>query len=462
MKQNQRYTQTEYVKQYVKLIIRWSLIAIIIGMICGVIGALFYNGVLYANVFRKKHEWLLFLLPFAGIIIVYMYQKLGLEGKGTDDIIDSVHDSAPVRFRLVPAIFVGTVLTHLCGGSAGKEGAALQLGGGIGNYIGRKSRLHAENLRIATMAGMAAFFAAIFGTPLTATVFVVMFIKVGHLYQMAVFPCFVSSYTAYWIATKLGVVAFGFHISIPTTTPVLMLKILVLASLCGLVSTLMCNSYRLIRAIYDELFNNSYIRVLSGAIIIIVLSLLVGKDTYNGAGSETIIEALSGGNEDYLAFLLKILFTAITLGAGFKGGEILPLFFIGSTFGAVFAPLLGIPSSFGAALAMVALFGGATNTMIAPICLAIECFGGGGVQMFAIASFMGYLCSGYNGLYSSQKILDSKLQARPVEMRTNQNHMVRRHEPEAIGRLVSQKSKRAYRKMLSAAKKTRPVKRRKK
>ena len=462
MKQNQRYTQTEYVKQYVKLILRWSLIAIVIGIICGIVGALFYNGVLYANIFRKKHDWLLYLLPFAGIIIVYMYRKLGLEGKGTDDIIDSVHDSAPVRTRLVPAIFVATVLTHLCGGSAGKEGAALQLGGGIGNLIGRKSRLRTENPRIATMAGMAAFFAAIFGTPLSATVFVVMFIKVGHLYQMAVFPCFMSSYTAYWIATKLGVVSFCFHINIPATTPYLMLKILVLASLCGLVSTLMCNSYRLIHAMYDELFNNAYIRVVTGAIIIIILSLLVGKDTYNGAGGETIAAMLSDSNEGYFAFILKILFTAITLGAGFKGGEILPLFFIGSSFGAVFAPLLGIPSSFGAALAMVALFGGATNTMIAPICLAIECFGGGGVQMFAIASFMGYLCSGYNGLYSSQKILYSKLQAKPIEMWTNQNQMVRRHEPEAIGRLVSQKSKRAYRKMLSAAKKNKHIKRRKK
>lgn len=213
---------------------------------------------------------------------------------------------------------------------------------------------------------------------------------------------------------------------------------------------------------YDELFNNAYIRVVTGAIIIIILSLLVGKDTYNGAGGETIATMLSGGNEGYFAFILKILFTAITLGAGFKGGEILPLFFIGSSFGAVFAPLLGIPSSFGAALAMVALFGGATNTMIAPICLAIECFGGGGVQMFAIASFMGYLCSGYNGLYSSQKILYSKLQAKPIEIWTNQNQMVRRHEPEAIGRLVSQKSKRAYRKMLSAAKKNKHIKRRKK
>ena len=125
MKQNQRYTQTEYVKQYVKLILRWSLIAIVIGIICGIVGALFYNGVLYANIFRKKHDWLLYLLPFAGIIIVYMYRKLGLEGKGTDDIIDSVHDSAPVRTRLIPAIFVATVLTHLCGGSAGKVGAAL-------------------------------------------------------------------------------------------------------------------------------------------------------------------------------------------------------------------------------------------------------------------------------------------------------------------------------------------------
>ncbi|MDY6038408.1 MAG: chloride channel protein [Eubacterium sp.] len=461
MKQEQRYTQTEYVRRYVRLIIRWSLLSIIIGAVCGIVGALFYNGVLYATSFRKEHQWLLFLLPLAGIAIVYMYKKLGLEGKGTDDIIDSVHESAPIKIRLVPAIFAATMLTHLFGGSAGKEGAALQLGGGIGNYIGRRVNLHSEDLRIATMAGMAAFFAAIFGTPLTATVFVVMFIKVGHLYQMAVFPCFLSSYTANWVAGNLGVVSFGFHITIPTTTPYLMLKILILAALCGLVSTLMCNSYRFIHSLYDEIFSNSYFKIISGGLIIILLSLLVGKDTYNGAGSETIALALSGGNEGYFAFLLKILFTALTLGAGFKGGEIVPTLFIGTSFGCVIAPLLGIPSSFGAALCMVALFGGATNTMLAPVCLAIECFGGGGIQMFALASFVGYLCSGYNGLYSSQKILYSKLQSRQIEIRTNRNHMVKRHEPEAISRLVSQKSKRTYRKMVGIAKRKKNIKRRK-
>lgn len=442
-----KYSQTEYVIKYVKAILKWIIASVLIGAACGLVGALFYSGVTRVTEIRAVYPWLLFLLPAAGLIITVMYMKFDIAGKGTDTVISAVRDGNTLKLSLIPAIFIGTVLTHLCGGSAGREGAALQIGGGLGNGVGSFVKMKPEDLGIATMAGMAAFFSAVFGTPLTATIFVVMFINVGSLYEMAVFPCFMSSMTAYYIAKELGAKALQLRLALPAAHPVLMIRLFLLAALCGVISTVMCLCFRTGKRFFHGVFQNPYIRVAAGGCSVVALTLLVKTGDYNGTGTEIIRRAVEEGVVIPYAFVLKIIFTTLTLESGYKGGEIVPTFFIGSTFGCLVAPLLGLPAHFGAAIGMVAVFGGATNTLIAPIFLGIEVFGGGGVLFFALASIAGYICSGYNGLYSSQKIIYSKVRAAArIDINTNKNVMVKGRDPRAYSRLIRSKARRARKK----------------
>lgn len=422
--EERKFSQAEYIFKYAKAIVLWIIEAVAIGIACGFTGALFNKGVVGATDLRLRYPWLLYFLPLAGVAIVGIYKGFKLEGKGTDTVIEKVREGSPLRIALLPAIFTGTILTHLCGGSAGREGAALQIGGCLGNGIGRVTKLSSSDLKIATMTGMAAFFSAIFGTPLTATIFVVMFVNVGTLHEMAIFPCFLASWSALWISEQFGVQPMHFDITQPEPEPFIMLRMIVFGILCGLVSTLMCGAYHGADKLYGRLFKNSFVRIIVGGALVIVLTLIVGTRDYNGTGVEVIGRAIEQGEAVPAAFLLKILFTAVTLEAGFKGGEIVPTFFIGATFGCVIGPLLGIPAGFAAAVGMVVMFAGATNTLIAPMFLAIEVFGISNLHLFAIAGAMSYICSGYNGLYSSQNIRFSKLRSEEVNIRTNHNDRV--------------------------------------
>ncbi len=409
----------DYIKLYLHYLVKWTLLAAMIGIPCGMLGALFYNGIAYVTELRAEYPWILYLLPLAGVFIVFWYRFLKVEGAGTDTVVECARNGSCVKLLFIPAIFVGTILTHLCGGSAGREGAALQIGGGIGSNVGRLFRLSKEDQKIATMAGMSAFFAALFGTPVTATVFVAFFLEVGSVYPVMFFPSFIASISAYVIAKQFGMVPFGFSIEIPEQTPELFLRVMALAALGALVSALFVKTLHLTGRLYKRYIPNEYLRVIAGAVIIIALTTILGTTDYNGAGGAVIHRAVLEGETVPYAFLLKILFTALTLEAGFKGGEIVPTFFIGATFGAFVGPLLGIPASFAAASGMGGVFGGATNTLVAPVFLAIEAFGSEGMIYFVIACIMSFMLSGYNGLYSKQTIRFSKLRARLVNVQTN-------------------------------------------
>ena len=406
-----------FIKNYMLYILRWIVLALVIGVICGVLGALFYDGVALVTGLREKNEWLLYLMPAAGLLIVFMYVKLDLVGAGTDTIIDAARDGGQLRFRLIPAIFFGTLLTHLTGGSSGREGAALQLGGDIGSHVGRWFHLDTDDMKIVTMTGMAAFFSALFGTPLTATVFVSFFVAVGHVYSAAMFPGLIASITAYAISRELGMQPFRFAVALPDFQVIMCLKVILLAALCGLVSSLFIETLHLTKRMYKRFFLNPYVRVIVGACLVILLTKLVGTYDYSGAGTNVIKAAIEDGTSHPLAFLFKIIFTALTLECGFKGGEIVPTFFIGATFGCVMGPLLGIPATFGAAIGLTATFAGATNSIIAPICLAVEAFGGGGILYFAIACAVAFTTSAYDGLYASQIIVFSKVSTHRLDMK---------------------------------------------
>ena len=407
---------------YLRTLIKWTILGLVIGAFCGVIGSAFHIGVHHATELRAEHPWLLWCLPLAGLGIVGFYKLTKVEGKGTNSIIDQVHLGKGLPFFLLPAIFLGTILTHLCGGSAGREGAALQMGGTIGFHTGRLLRLDDRDLRVATLAGMAAFFSALFGTPLAATVFAMMVISIGIMYDVAFIPCLTAALTAYGVSLTMGVEPTRFTVAMPELEGWMLVRVAVLAALCAVVSTVFCNVIHIVEHQMDHRIKNSWARAVIGGVAVIALTYLCGTTDYNGAGMEVVTAAVEGGVARPEAFLLKMLFTAVTLAAGYKGGEVVPSFFVGATFGCVAGPFLGIPAGFAAALGLVAVFCGATNCPLASIILAVELFGDGGMLYFALACGLSYMLSGYNGLYSSQTILYSKLKAQYINVHTNAHH----------------------------------------
>lgn len=406
-------------KEYLGVLLRWLCISICIGAVCGVIGAAFHIGVHHATELRAEHPWLLWYLPVLGLGIVAFYKLTKTEGLGTNDIIDAVHKGKKLSIFLLPAIFIGAVLTHLGGGSAGREGAALQMGGTIGQHTGRLFRLDERDLRTATLAGMAAFFSALFGTPLAATMFAMLVISIGVMYHAAFIPCLTAALTAFFISVAMGVEPTRLMVEVPAAEAGMLLRVMVFAILCALVSDFFCGTMHIAEHKMKHWFPNAWVRVVAGGAAVVALTYLCGTTDYNGAGMEVIIAAVEEGIVRPEAFLLKLLFTAITLAAGFKGGEVVPSFFVGATFGCLVGPVLGIPAGFAAALGLVAVFCGATNCPLASIFLAVEMYGDGGLLYFAVACGISYMLSGYNGLYSSQTILYSKLKAQYINVHTN-------------------------------------------
>ncbi len=398
---------------------KWLLLATAAGISCGLVGAAFHMAVERVTELRGEFSWLLYGLPLAGLAIVGLYRLLGTEGQGTNDIFDEVHQGGRISTRLVPAIFLGTVLTHLCGGSAGREGAALQMGGALGYRVGRLFGFDERDLRIATTTGMAAFFTALFGTPLAAAVFSIAVVSVDAFYHAAFFPALIGALESYGISRLLGVEPASFAVEAPGLSTGLLVRAGLLAGLCGILSVVFCGTIRLTERQLHKRISSPWLRAALGGCAVIGMTWLCGVPDYNGAGMEVIAAAVEEGTVRPAAFLWKILFTAVTLGAGFKGGEVVPSFFVGAAFGCAAGPLLGLPAGFAASLGLVSVFCGATNCPLASIALAIELFGGGGLLYFALACCVSYVLSGYGGLYSSQTILHSKLKGRYINVHTN-------------------------------------------
>ena len=412
-----------HIGQYAVTLLKWMVLGGVIGLVGGIIGSLFHIGVDTATQMRLAHPWVLYLMPVGGLAIVGLYRLTKTEGKGTNDIIASVHFGEQVPGLLVPVIFVSTVITHLCGGSAGREGAALQIGGGIGYQAGRLLRLGEKDLPLATLCGMSGVFAALFGTPLTATVFALEVISVGVLYYAGLVPCLTAALTGYLVSVLMGVPPTRFTVTVPGLEVRTMLLVMVLALLCAVVSILFCRGLHGVEHLLKRTLKNPYLRVAVGAAVLIGLTLLTNGD-YNGAGMEVIGRAIAG-QADPWAWVWKLLFTAITIGCGFKGGEVVPSFFVGAAFGCVAAGWLGLPAGFGAAMGLVSVFCGAVNCPLASIILSVELFGSGDLLYFAMACSISYLISGYCGLYSSQTILYSKLRAEFINVRTHEEGNIR-------------------------------------
>lgn len=395
---------------YLKAFCFWLVMGAAIGALCGVIGAAFSHSLGFVTNIRQEHSWLIFLLPLGGLATVFIYRLCRVTGVGTNQVFEAVRSEKKIPVLLTPAVFIGTAITHLFGGSAGREGAALQIGSGVAALVSKIFGFKDNSRHILTVCGMGALFSALFGTPIGACVFALEVVTVGQMCSAALFPALVSSLTAYGVATFLGAKGERFHIGEAVVLNIDTLwRVAVIGIVGALVSVLFCKAMHFSAKFFEKFFKNPYLRISVGATAIIILTLLVGNGDYNGGGMEVIERIFSQGEVKPFAFLLKIIFTAITIGCGFKGGEIVPTLFIGATLGGALAILLGISPGLGAAVGIAALLCGVTNCPFATLILSIELFGTSSFIYVALAAVIGFLLSGYESLYTGQKILFSKL-----------------------------------------------------
>lgn len=396
------------VGDYLLVFAKWSACALVMGGACGALGAAFHHAVELSAGLFGRFSWMLYLLPLLGLVIVWMYRAAGVtRDRGTNLVLASLRAGEPASLRAAPLIFAATCLTHLGGGSSGREGAALQIGAGVAALVSRVLGLRGRAARTATTCGMAGLFSAVFGTPVTAAVFSLEVCSVGRVDHAALYPCLLSSLTAWEVSRRLGGHAVRFALAgAPDMGALSVAQVAALTLLCALCSILFLRVLHGVEHLMQRI-QSPYLRVAVGGAAIVVLTLLVGRD-YNGAGMGIVERAVAGSAVPW-AFLMKMLLTALTIGSGFKGGEIVPTFFIGATFGCAVGPLLGLEPGFAAAIGLVALFCCVVNCPLASILLAAELFSGEGLTFFALACALGYVMSGYASLYSEQRITFSKL-----------------------------------------------------
>ncbi len=403
----------------VRVLLRWVILGCMTGAIVGAIGAMFSKAISMATAFRTSHDLIILGLPLAGLLIVFMYRLCkDYEDKGTNLVIKSIQEGEHLPVMKAPLIFISTTLTHLFGGSTGRESAALQMGGSIGYNLGKLCRLKEGNVKIMTMCGMSAAFSALFGTPMTASFMAMEIENVGVMYYSALVPCVISALTAQGVAEFLGATGEQFAVNIvPEFTATQGIYTGLLALLCAIVSVLFCQVLKFSGKTYKKLLPNPYLRVFVGGCIVVALTYLSGTRFYNGAGMN-VIEMAIKGEAPALAFLLKIIFTALTLGAGYKGGEIVPALYIGATFGCLYSQIFGLHPALCAAIGMGALFCGVTNCPISSLFICFELFGFKGMPYYLLAIALSYTFSGYYSLYSSQKIMYSKFHNKFVNRET--------------------------------------------
>ena len=405
--------------------IRWIILSTITGLGIGLVAIAFNFDMSFVNRIRTENPWLLLCLPFAGLAIIGLYRLFNYEkNKGTDEIVEGIQNHKYIPLRMAILIFVSTILTVLCGGSVGREGAAVQIGGSLGKQLGERFnrlsdrfgnrwaflRFNDMDQKLLLMSGVAAAFSALFGTPLAAAFLALEMANVGIMFYPALVPCVWSSIVAHLLATHFDAPVDHLHILGETGMNLpFSLHTLVLAVLCALVSMLFCTCVHGAKHKLAHLIKNPFLRVFLGGVAVILMTVLLWSDDYLGPGMN-LVEAALEGHVIPMAFLLKILFTAVTIGTGFKGGEIVPSFATGATFGVLYGSLLGVNPSLCAALGMIAVFCGVTNCPITALLIGLELFGFDYAPYFLIAVAVSYMMSGSFSLYHSQKIVHAKIE----------------------------------------------------
>ncbi|WP_197971894.1 chloride channel protein [Treponema zioleckii] len=396
------------VKSYRSMILL-SILALPLGAIVSLAEVFFGKGLELVTEFRTANP--LYFMPFlaiAGLVIVFMFEKFGLNGKcrkGMGLVFDAAEDKNSIPLRLAPLMMIGSWLTHLCGGSAGREGVAVQIGASITDQLG--ARLKLENCRDTfIIIGMAAGFAGLFQTPFAACFFAIEVLVAGEMKYKSLFPAVIASFTSYFIAHYFGLRNFSIkYLPVVGIDQILILKLIALGFIFGFAGTLFAEGLKYTKKFLSHVAPNRYVRAVSAGVILSAFFILLdGK--YSGFGTNLTIAALNNQEVFWYDWILKMLFTIFTLSAGFMGGELTPIFSIGANLGAIVAPFFGLDSVFVAALGFSAAFGSATNTLFAPIFIGVECFGANYLPYMIVVCGISKVLNFGKSIYSKQKSLE--------------------------------------------------------
>jgi H+/Cl- antiporter ClcA len=411
-------------KRHPNALMQWISLGAAVGLACGAASAVFLLLLERATEFRRSHEYIVYALPIAGLVIGRVYEHWGkpIEG-GNNLVIDTIHDDAPqLPLRMAPMVLLGTVLTHVFGGSAGREGTAVQMGASLADAIAHRFRVDKETRRQLLAAGIAGGFGSVFGTPIAGTIFGLEVVSIGSLEYSALLPALVASVVGDFVTRRLGVV----HAVYPQLIPVelsltVFAKLVVMGIAMALVTIAFVELTHRLKHFLEARAPRLPVRMLIGGIAVVGMWKLVGTSDYLGLGVPTILRAFSDPSLPWFAFAAKLVFTAVTLSAGFLGGEVTPLFFVGATLGSVLARVLGLPIELGAGLGVAAVFGAAANTPIALSIMAVELLGVAAFPHVLIVTVIAYLLTGHRGIYGAQRLLRRKhgggLLERPVRLR---------------------------------------------
>lgn len=409
-------------------LIRWTILVLPLAVAVGAMVALFLWLLELATHTRWENMWLILLLPLAGIFIFLLYRLWGKNAEaGNNLIMDEIHQpGGGVPFSMAPLVFTTTVITHLFGGSAGREGTAVQMGGSMAAFLARKFHLNQQDKRILLMCGMAAGFGAVFGTPVTGAIFALEVLAIGRIKYDGLIPCLIASLLADITCSSFPIHHTHYTITFATNEDlniffdipfdlILLAKVIGAGVLFGLASFLFSELSHFIKYYSNRYIPYKWLIPVVGAILVVGISFLLGTFDYLGLGVTnpdlggiSIVSSFSPGGADYFSWFWKLLLTAVTLGMGFKGGEVTPLFFIGAALGYTIAVLTGAPVDLLAGLGFIAVFAGATNTPLACTMMGIELFGSEHVIYYAVACFTAYYFSGHSGIYQSQRVAVSK------------------------------------------------------
>jgi len=394
-------------REHLDALAQWVIGGLVAGLICGSASALFLYTLDRATEFRLGHELIVFSLPIAGLAIGWLYERYG--GKimaGNNLVIDTIHDEGPeIPLRMAPMVLIGTVLTHLFGGSAGREGTAVQMAASLTDSVSHRFKVSKDMRRQLLAAGVAAGFGSVFGTPIAGVVFGLEFVVLGHLEYDALVPALVAS-----IVGDLTTRGWGIHhshypiVGHTELTPLLILKWVAVALAVAIVSRVFIELTHKLKHESEQRLKRLPYRMFVGGAVVVGLWQLVGTSDYLGLGVPMILRSFSDPNLPVYAFALKLLFTSVTLGAGFLGGEVTPLFFVGAALGAVMGRLLGIPVELAAGVGMAAVFAAASNTPLALSIMAIELLGGSLFPHVVIVCVLAYLFTGHRSIYAAQRL----------------------------------------------------------
>lgn len=398
--------QTTNVLRIGGYMLKWLLITAILGVVMGSLSAFFLNSLTFVTNLRLTHTWLLFLLPVSGAIFAYLYTNYGgNSSRGNNLVIDQGNGGEErVPLRLIPLTLFGTITTHLFGGSVGREGTAVQMGGALADNLSRVFKLNQLEREILIISGISAGFSSVFGTPLAGTLFGLEVLAIGKVRTEALFPSFFAAIFANLMAESFGIVHVHYPMGeIPAWSGSLFGKLMLAGIVFGLCGWVFSRSIVFLKKVYANWFTNPVLRNFMGGAIVVLVAVVLQTQRYLGL-SLPLLQYAFNGNAHPFDFLGKLGFTILSLGAGFQGGEVTPLFEIGATLGASLAPILHVSVPFLAGLGFIGVFSGATNTPIACFIMGVELFGSEAAVYFFLICLVSFMCSGNNGIYSAQQV----------------------------------------------------------